>query len=147
MFFSIYDCLVARDKDNSFKPWLATSWEVTPDGKTYTFKLRTDVKFHDGTPFNAAAVKFNYDRMYDEKFGSRMIGSGGGAGFYESSQVVDDSTVKINLKSPWAPFLDAVSYLHRIVSLVGAQKFGADFGRNPVGSGPSSSSSGSPAIT
>jgi peptide/nickel transport system substrate-binding protein len=136
VFFSIFDCLVARDKDNTFKPWLATSWQVSPDGKTYTFKLRNDVKFHDGTPLNAQAIKFNYDRMFDEKFASRMIGSGGGAGFYQSSEVVDDQTVKINLKSSWAPFLDAASYLHRIVSPAGVQKYGADFGRNPVGSGP-----------
>ena len=136
VFFSIYDCLVARDKDNTFKPWLATSWQVSPDGKSYTFKLRNDVKFHDGTPLNAQAIKFNYDRMFDEKFASRMIGSGGGAGFYQSSEVVDDQTVKINLKSSWAPFLDAASYLHRIVSPAGVQKHGDDFGRNPVGSGP-----------
>jgi peptide/nickel transport system substrate-binding protein len=136
VFFSVFDCLVARAKDNSFQPWLATAWEISPDGKSYTFKLRRDVKFHDGTPFNAQAVKFNYDRIFDEKFASRMIGSGGGAGFYESSEVLDDSTVRINLKSSWAPFLDAASYLHRIVSPAGVQKHGENFGRNPVGTGP-----------
>ena len=136
VFFSIFDCLVARDKDNTFKPWLATSWEISPDGKAYTFKLRNDVKFHDGTPFNAQAVKFNYDRAFDPAFGSRMIGSAGGGGFYDSSSVIDDHTVRINLKSSWAPFLDAVSYLHRIVSPAGVQKHGENFGRNPVGTGP-----------
>ena len=47
-------------------PALATSWEISPDGKVYTFNLRHGVKFHDGTPFDAAAVKFNFERFWDE---------------------------------------------------------------------------------
>src|SRR5579862_6248222 len=55
VFFQIFDPLVVRDpKDATIKPWLATSWEVSPDGKTYTFRLRPGVRFHDGTPFDAA---------------------------------------------------------------------------------------------
>ena len=66
VFFQIFDPLIVRDPaDNTFRPWLAQSWEVSADGKAYTFRLRRDVKFHDGTPFGAEAVKFNMDRTHD----------------------------------------------------------------------------------
>src|SRR5207245_8442573 len=58
------DTLVVIDpKDGSVKPGLAEKWETSPDGKTYTFHLRRNVKFHDGTPFDAAAMKFTFDRI------------------------------------------------------------------------------------
>src|SRR5262249_35847995 len=65
---SVYDTLV-RFKEGSFtqEPGLATSWKISPDGLTYTFALRKGVKFHDGTPFDAEAVKFTYDRLLDPK--------------------------------------------------------------------------------
>lgn len=62
---TIYDNLVVQLPDGSIKPWLATEWSVSEDGKSYTFKLREGVKFHDGTPFNAEAVKYNLDRVID----------------------------------------------------------------------------------
>ena len=64
---NVYDGLV-RYKDGTLEvePSLATSWDISADGKTYTFNLREGVKFHDGSAFNADAVKFNFDRMLDE---------------------------------------------------------------------------------
>ena len=64
---NIYDGLV-RYKDGALEvePALAESWEISADGKTYTFNLRSGVKFHDGTAVDADAVKFNFDRMLDE---------------------------------------------------------------------------------
>src|SRR5689334_22920402 len=63
---SVYDTLVYRnDVTHEFVPGLAASWKVSPDGLTYTFVLRQDVKFHDGTPFNADAVKANLIRVVD----------------------------------------------------------------------------------
>src|SRR4030081_3720241 len=60
------DTLVVIDpKDGKVLPGLAESWEVARDGKSYTFKLRRNVKFHDGTPFDAAAVKFTFDRIQE----------------------------------------------------------------------------------
>jgi peptide/nickel transport system substrate-binding protein len=136
VFFQIFDPLVVRDpKDASIKPWLATSWTVSPDGKTYLFHLRPGVKFHDGTPFDAAAVKFNFDRTHNPALGARCGGCA--VGFYESADVVDASTVRIHLKSAWAPFLDAASLFYRMVSPAGVRKVGdQDFGQHPVGSGP-----------
>ena len=65
---NIYDGLV-RYKDGALEvePALAESWDISGDGKTYTFKLRAGVNFHDGTAVDADAVKFNFDRMLDEK--------------------------------------------------------------------------------
>src|SRR5687768_7649356 len=92
VFFQIFDPLVVRDKrDKKFKPWLATSWTVSANGRTYTFKLRPGVKFHDGTPFDAAAVKFNFDRTHNPALASRCGGCA--VGFYDRAQVVDPLTV------------------------------------------------------
>ncbi len=136
VFFQIFDPLVVRDpKNNAIKPWLATSWSVSPDGKTYTFHLRQGVKFQDGTPFDAAAVKFNFDRTHNPALGTRCGGCA--MGFYESAEVVNPLTVNVHLKAPWAPFLDAASLFYRMVSPAGVNKVGdQDFGQHPVGSGP-----------
>jgi peptide/nickel transport system substrate-binding protein len=135
VFFQIFDPLVVRDpRDKTFKPWLATSWTVSPDGKVYTFKLRDGVKFQDGTPFNAAAVAFNFDRTHNPKLASRCGGCA--VGFYDHAVAVDPLTVKIYLKRPWAPFLDAASLYYRMVSPAGVKQSGdQDFGRHPVGTG------------
>jgi peptide/nickel transport system substrate-binding protein len=135
VFFQIFEPLVVRDPaDNTFKPWLALSWEVSADGKAYTFRLRRDVKFHDGTPFNAEAVKFNMDRTHDPALSTRCGGCA--VGFYEATDVVDPYTARIRLKAPWAPFLDAMSLFYRMVSPEQVRKVGhQDLGRQPVGTG------------
>jgi peptide/nickel transport system substrate-binding protein len=136
VFFQIFDPLVVRDKrDQSFKPWLASAWKVSADGKIYTFTLRPGVKFQDGTPFDAAAVKFNFDRTHNPKLASRCGGCA--VGFYDHAVVVDPLTVSIYLKQPWAPFLDAASLFYRMVSPTAVKRYGdKDFGRHPVGTGP-----------
>jgi ABC-type transport system substrate-binding protein len=65
---SVTENLVYKGPDGKLVPWLAESWTTAKDGRSVTFKLRRDVKFHDGTPFNADAVKFNFDRIVDPKF-------------------------------------------------------------------------------
>src|SRR2546422_5945886 len=91
VFFQIFDPLIVRDKkDKKFKPWLATNWSVSGDGKVYTFKLRSGVKFHDATAFDAAAVKFNFDRTHDPKLASR--GGGCACGFLSHRGVCERST-------------------------------------------------------
>ena len=80
---------------------LAESWTVSKDGTTYTFKLRRGVKFHDGTEFNAEAVRWNIQRILDDKTSPRNSELSTVA----SVEVVDPATVKFNLKEPFAPLL------------------------------------------
>lgn len=133
--WSVYDTLIYKKPDGTFVPGLATSWDVSSDGLSYTFKLRQGVKFHDGTPFNAQAVKFSFDRIVDPATKSRnainLIGP------YQSTDVVDDYMVKVNLKQPYAAFLDSTSLAWlAIVSPTAVKKWGADYRLHQVGTGP-----------
>ncbi|GGH37426.1 peptide/nickel transport system substrate-binding protein [Cribrihabitans marinus] len=122
------------------EPGLATSWEISEDGTEYTFTLREGVTFHDGTPFNAEAVKFNFDRMLDESHPYHDTGPFPLAFFFgavEQTEAVDDLTVKFTLNAPYAPFLSNLAYpTGLMVSPAAVEAHGADFGRNPSGTGP-----------
>jgi len=132
---TLYDSLVVQLPDNTIKPWLATEWTISDDGKSYTFKLRQDVKFHDGTPFNAEAVKFNFDRILDPA--TKAANAAALLRPYESSEVVDEFTIKLNLSTPSRAFLGNLSQaLLGIVSPTAAKKYGDQFSKNPVGTGP-----------
>lgn len=138
---NVYDGLV-RYKDGTLEvePALAESWTISDDGTVYTFKLRDGVTFHDGTPFNAEAVKYNFDRMLDENHPQHDTGPFPLAFFFsavETIDVVDDLTVKFTLNAPYAPFLSNLAYpTGLIVSPEAVKEFGADYGRHPVGTGP-----------
>lgn len=130
-----YDRLVYIDKELKYHPGLAEAWEIAPDGKSYTFRLKKNVKFHDGTPFNAKAVQYSLDRATQP--GSKSTFSINIAGHYDRTETPDDFTAKVVLKQPFAPFMTAMSEgFYGIVSPAAVEKFGADFARNPVGSGP-----------
>ncbi|MGH3171712.1 MAG: ABC transporter substrate-binding protein [Trebonia sp.] len=135
---SIYDQLlwkVAGQPASEFIPGLATSYSVSPDGKTYTFKLRKGVTFHDGTPFNASAVKATFDRIVAPA--TKSVSAKAVLGPYQSSTVVDDYTVRVSFSSVNGGFLDNVaSPLLAIVSPTAAKSAGSSFDRHPVGSGP-----------
>ncbi|MFD0635749.1 ABC transporter substrate-binding protein [Catenulispora yoronensis] len=88
-------------------PWLATSWTTSADLKTYTFKLRPGVTFHDGTPLDAAAVKANLDDIAAPATKSHYAVSL--LGPYAGSTVVDPATVQVHFERPFAPFLQAAS--------------------------------------
>ncbi|MBB6637742.1 ABC transporter substrate-binding protein [Cohnella thailandensis] len=132
---TIFDNLVVKDENNEIKPWLATEWTVSDDGLSYTFKLRQDVKFQDDTPFNAEAVKFTFDRILDP---STAAGNSAAAlSPYTSSEIIDDYTIKLNLASPSRAFLvNLTQSTLAIVSPTAAKKYGDQFGKNPVGTGP-----------
>lgn len=131
----IYDTLIVQGNDLKYHPSLAESWEASPDGKSYTFKLKRGVKFHDGTPFNAAAVKANFDRIARPE--AKATFSVSIRGLYQETQVVDDSTARLVLNQPYAPLLDGLAEaFYSMVSPAAVQKFGQDFDRNPVGTGP-----------
>lgn len=106
---AVLDSLVFQETDGTFSPWLAKSWDVSPDSTEYTFILRDDVTFTDGEKFDAAAVKANFDRIVDPKTASAQAASMLGADFYEGTEVVDDYTVKVTFTQPYAPFLQAAS--------------------------------------
>ncbi|WP_242864370.1 ABC transporter substrate-binding protein, partial [Microbacterium testaceum] len=91
---AVLDSLVFQEADGSFSPWLATSWEVEDGGATYVFHLRDDVTFHDGTPFDAAAVKANFDRIVDPATASAQAASMLGGDLYAGTDVVDEHTVR-----------------------------------------------------
>lgn len=138
---NVYDGLV-RYKDGTLEtePSLATSWDISEDGTVYTFTLREGVKFHDGSDFNADAVKFNFDRMLKEDHPYHNTGPFPLSFFFSAVQnveVIDPLTVKFTLNAPYAPFLSNLAYpTGLIVSPAAVEKHGAEFGRNPSGTGP-----------
>ncbi len=138
---NLYDGLT-RYKDGTLEPEpaLAESWEISEDGTTYTFTLREGVTFHDGTPFNADAVKFTFDRMLDENHPYHDTGPFPLSFFFSSvseTEVVDEYTVRFHLSEPYAPFLSNLAYpTGLIVSPAAVEQHGANFGRNPSGTGP-----------
>jgi len=137
---NLYDGLV-RFKDGTLEvePSLATDWEISEDGTEYTFMLREGVSFHDGTPFDAEAVKFHFDRMLDENHPYHDTGPFPLSFFFsaiQQTEVVDDTTVRLHLDEPYAPLLSNLAYpTGLIVSPAAVAEHGEDFGRNPVGTG------------
>lgn len=133
VYASLYDKLFDIDPSGKIVPMLAESYEVTPDGKTYTFKLKQGVKFHDGTDFDAEAVKFNFERnMKDEKSKRK-----GDMKFVESVAVVDKNTVKVQMKEPFAPFLSILADRGgTMVSPAAVKQYGDQYLNHPVGTGP-----------
>ena len=121
-------------------PGLAETWDVSEDGTEYTFHLRPGVTFHDGTPLNAEAVKFNFDRMLDENHPFHDTGPFPLSFFFsavEETTAVDELTVKFTLNAPYAPFLSNLAYpTGLIVSPAAVEANGAEFGRHPAGTGP-----------
>ncbi|WP_407067860.1 ABC transporter substrate-binding protein [Mesorhizobium sp. M8A.F.Ca.ET.213.01.1.1] len=148
MIKSLFDGLMDYEPGTTnLKPDLAESYEISPDGKTFTFKLRHGVKFHNGREMTADDVKYSLDRVTNPKTQSP------GAGFFGSIKgyddvaagkaeglsgvtVVDPYTVKFELTRPDATFLHvmAINFSH-VVPKEEVEKYGADFGKHPVGTG------------
>ena len=133
VFAALCDKLFDIDEKLAIVPQLATSYSWSADSKTLTLKLRTDVTFHDGEKFDAAAVKFNIERH------KTMAGSNRSGELRPVSgvDVVDASTVRLNLSAPFSPVLAALAdRAGMMVSPKAAQAAGANFGNKPVCSGP-----------
>lgn len=131
----VYDTLVVQDQAGAFHPGLAQSWTLSPDGLTYTFVLRQDVVFHDGTPFNAQAVLRNLQRITDPATKSQkaifLLGP------FDRAEAVDAFTVKLVLKAPYAPLLDGLSQVYLgMASPQAFDKWGDQYQLHQVGSGP-----------
>ncbi len=146
---NVCEPLIWMPTATEFYPALAESWEVSDDGLTYTFVLKQGVKFHDGTPFNAEAVQFTFDRVVE----GRDLADAGkevdaekvivpGQSFnqidaYDHAEIVDDYTIKLVLSRPFAPFLTGLNGYLGIVSPTAVKEMGlAEFARKPVGAGP-----------
>jgi peptide/nickel transport system substrate-binding protein len=127
--YNIYETLTKINTDGTVTPLLAESWEVSPDLKTYTFKLRKGVKFHNGEPFNAQAVKFSFDRAGSEKSTNKDKRTFANL----STQVVDDNTVVLLTKEidPDFPFL-----LGQGTAIIVEPKSAETNATKPVGTGP-----------
>ena len=132
----ILETLVAPDENGKAKPRLALSWTNSDDFRVWTFKLRPDVKFHDGTPFNAQAVAWNYARQKDPKNNCRCA-------FYVANiltvEAKDDLTVVFTLKDPAVTFPDQLTRPSQNSSMhspAAIRAKGDDYNRNPVGTGP-----------
>lgn len=136
--YSIEKCmlegLVGFNEKMEQIPQLAERWDASPDARVYTFYLRKGVKFHDGTPLNAAAVKANFDRIRnpDNKLKRYTL-------FKIISQidVIDEHTVRFTLAEPFGAMIATFAHpAGGINSPTAVEKYGKEYGKNPVGTGP-----------
>ncbi|MEO8079052.1 MAG: ABC transporter substrate-binding protein [Caldimonas sp.] len=133
VFAALCDKLLDIDEKLQIVPQLATAWEWSADSKTLTMKLRQGVTFHDGEPFDAAAVKFNIERH------KTMAGSNrrGELAPVTSVEIIDPTTVRLTLSAPFSPLLAQLAdRAGMMVSPKAAQAEGEKFGAHPVCSGP-----------
>ena len=138
---NIFDGLVRYADDSTrIEPALATSWSVSPDGRTYTFQLRQGVLFHDGAPFNAAAAQFSLARKTDpaspfhrpefSKMDTTLAA-------VRRVEAVGEYTLRISLSEPQPTLLDSLArHSCYIVSPAAVRKYGEGFDKHPVGTGP-----------
>lgn len=134
-YYAIYNTLVAYDENFNLVPELAERWDTGKDGRTLTLHLRHGVTFHDGTPFNADAVKWNLDRLLDKKTNAPIRGSLTPP--LNAVRVVDDFTVALDLATAWRPLLAALGERPGfMVSPTAVRKYGKSYGFHPVGTGP-----------
>lgn len=130
----IMEPLVYIGPDKKPHGWIAESWEVQDGGKVIVFKIRKGRKFHDGTPLDAKAVEFTFQRHLDPA--NKSINRTG-LGPLEKVEATGDSTVKFTFKAPYAPvWTNLSSPFMGIVSPTAVQNSGKEFGRNIVASGP-----------
>ena len=130
----IMETLFDYTVDGEIVPLLARDYDVSDDGLVWDLFLREGIEFHDGTPFNAEAVKYNLERMLDpanEAVYAFLIDE------ISEIEVLDEYTVRIKTGEPFAPIMAHLS--HNFLSMVSptaAEKYGDDFNENPVGTGP-----------
>ena len=132
---SFYQGLYEFDKDLKVRPVLAESHTVSKDGLVYTFKLRAGVKFHDGTDFNAEAVKTTLDRVLDP---DNKLARFNQFNRVDKVEVAGPLSVRITLKEPFGPFINSLAHASAaMISPAALRKYGnKDIAFNPVGTGP-----------
>ena len=128
------DPLVVPAPDGTYKPGLALEWTVAPDAKTFTLKLRSGVTFQDGTPFNAAAVKYNFERILAPATASALLANN--VGPLKSMDVVDDLTIRFKYDVAWVTFLDMLTKAPMWSPTAAAASTPQTFDKKLVGTGP-----------
>jgi len=132
---TIYDTILMHDMNMAIKPMLATSWESSSGGTVWTVNLRKGVTFSDGTPLDAEAVKFNFDRITDPK--TKAVRGTYFSSLVKSIDIINSHSIKFTLKFNYAPFAAALTMPDTsIVSPAAVKKYGKDFSTHPVGTGP-----------
>jgi peptide/nickel transport system substrate-binding protein len=132
--YQMFDQLTTVNEDSSdVVPSLAESWDVSEDGLTYTFQIRSGVKFHDGSPMTIDDVVFSLQRVFDPK------GSGYSFlfGVVEGVKSLDDATVEVSLSEPYTPLLQNLNVFP--ASIIPQKAYEADpegFGQKPIGTAP-----------
>src|SRR5690349_16164240 len=129
------------DESTQVVPGLAESWTISKDGLHYVFKLRKGITFHDGTPFNAEAVKFSIERQINPDHPAAKLGKYPFANYFfgnvKAVEAVDPLTVEFVLKEPRASFLSVLTAgAASVVSPAAVRKYGLDYPSSPVGTGP-----------
>ncbi|MBL4634559.1 MAG: hypothetical protein JKY56_11840, partial [Kofleriaceae bacterium] len=129
---------------NTVEASLAESWSVSPDGKEWDFALRHGVAFHDGTLLNADAVVFSFLRQFDEDHPYHLVDTDGGSFAWRSTynnivsvKATGEYSLQIVIDRPFAPFAaNLAMFPVSIVSPTAIKKWGEEFDRHPVGTGP-----------
>jgi ABC-type transport system substrate-binding protein len=130
----LYDKLVTFDKNTKIVPELATEWSTSTDGLKMTFKLREGVTFQDGTPFNAEAVKINFERVIDKA--NNLSRNSLYSEFIEKINVDSEYQVTFEFKKPFGPAISAFAHGAGGIISPKAIKEKQDIGKNPAGTGP-----------
>lgn len=125
----IFDCLLQFDDNGVPVPCLAESWEDADDGHAVIYKLRQDVTFHDGTPFNADAAVYTFDKYLSNPMNASMTT------YYTSCEKVDDYSIKITKATPYVRLNNLMAEGPWFVSPTAYEKGAEEFAKNPVGTG------------
>jgi len=130
--YQIYDTLLQKNYEdqNTLEPRIADKWDVSEDGKCYTFHLNENVKFHNGDPLTAEDVGFSLDLYADSEYQGAVVDG------FDHYEIVDDHTIKVYTSSVYAPFLNNMAQMF-IASKAYYESAGEDkFAQEPVGCGP-----------
>ncbi len=130
---NIFETLLTRKVDGSVAPNLSPEWQISPDAKTWTFRLRRGVRFHDGEPFNAEAVRFSVDWIRDPKVFTQFKGYWSEL---ERTDIVDEYTVRFQFKRPYPILAQLLPWHLPILPPKYVSEHRDSWGRRPIGTGP-----------
>jgi peptide/nickel transport system substrate-binding protein len=134
----LFMTLVQYDEDLNVQPYLAESWELAEDGRSVTYRLRDDVRWHDGTPTTADDVKFTYETAILPEIAYANVAT---FEYYEGADVLDPQTIRFRFTQPFSEQVEGLALMpimpkHLLESIPPAEMKNAAFNRNPVGNGP-----------